>query len=113
MVVYLDSVIVIYCVEGLPPFQARAQAHIASLRAAGDHLAFSDLTRLECRVKPIKLANATLLADFDKFFAAVDLIKVPITPAVFDQATLIRAAYNFKLGDSLHLAAAIEAVTAS
>jgi predicted nucleic acid-binding protein len=34
---------------------------------------------------------------------------VPITTAVFDRATLIRAAHNFKLGDSLHLAAATEA----
>ena len=32
-----------------------------------------------------------------------------ITPAVFDRATLIRAKHNFKLGDSLHLAAAVGA----
>ena len=33
---------------------------------------------------------------------------VPITTAVFDRATFIRAAHDFKLGDSLHLAAAVE-----
>jgi predicted nucleic acid-binding protein len=37
-----------------------------------------------------------------------DVRLVVITTAVFDRATLIRAAYNFKLGDSLHLAAAVE-----
>ena len=109
MVVYLDSVVVIYVVEGLPAFQARAKAHLASLRSAGDELAFSDLTRLECRVKPIRLGNATLLAEFDTFFASADLIKAPIPAAVFERATLLRAAYNFKLGDSLHLATAIVA----
>jgi predicted nucleic acid-binding protein len=33
---------------------------------------------------------------------------VPITTAVFDRATRIRAAHKFRLGDSLHLAAAVE-----
>jgi predicted nucleic acid-binding protein len=28
--------------------------------------------------------------------------------SVYDRATLIRARHNFKLGDSLHLAAAVE-----
>src|SRR5687767_962473 len=34
---------------------------------------------------------------------------VGITTPVFDRATVLRAKYNFKLGDSLHLAAAIKA----
>jgi len=34
---------------------------------------------------------------------------VPLSTAVYDRATLLRATYNSKLGDSLHLAAAIEA----
>ena len=36
MLVYFDSVIVIYAVERLPFFQPRAQARVATLRAAGD-----------------------------------------------------------------------------
>lgn len=75
----------------------------------GDTTAFSDLSRLECRVKPLRLGATTTLADFDAFFARPDVRLVPITTAVFDRATAIRATHNFKLGDSLHLAAAVEA----
>jgi hypothetical protein len=32
MVVYLDSVICIYAVEGAPPLQARARARLAGMR---------------------------------------------------------------------------------
>jgi predicted nucleic acid-binding protein len=71
-------------------------------------LAFSDLTRLECRVKPLSLKAMTKLADFDVFFNRSDVLRIPITTAVFDRATLIRATHNFKLGDALHLAAAGE-----
>ena len=108
-IVYLDSVIVIYFVEGPAPFQAAAQTHLTALRIAGHRLAVSDLTRLECRVKPLWLGNVAVLADFEAFFTAADLAKVPITSAVFERATTIRAVHNFSLGDSLHLAAAVEA----
>jgi predicted nucleic acid-binding protein len=71
-------------------------------------VAVSDLVRLECRVKPVKTGDAARLAVFDAFFARPDVRIVPITTAVFDRATTVRAAHNFKLGDSLHLAAAVE-----
>jgi hypothetical protein len=38
MLVYLDTVICIYAVEGAPPFQARAGARLAAMQAAGDDL---------------------------------------------------------------------------
>lgn len=76
--------------------------------AAGDGIVTSDVVRLECRMLPIRLGNAASLADYDSFFAQANVEHAPITRAVFDRATLIRAAYNFKLGDSLHLAAAVQ-----
>jgi uncharacterized protein len=109
MRVYCDSVILIYYLEGTPPFKARAVSRLAALRAAGDTLVTSDLVRLECRMQPIRLGDATALADYDALFAHPDVERVPFTTAAFDRATVIRATLNFKLGDSLHLAAAIEA----
>src|SRR5262249_34889224 len=109
MIVYLDTVIVIYTIEGPAPFKARAQARLASLRAAGDQMPVSDLTWLECRVKPTRLDDAVLLADFQAFLTAPDVIKVPLPTSVFDHATLIRAHYNYKVPDALHLGAAVEA----
>ena len=56
MLVYLDSVICIYAIEGTPSFQARARARLATMRAAAEQPAISDLTWLECRVKPVRRA---------------------------------------------------------
>jgi predicted nucleic acid-binding protein len=108
MVIYCDSVILIYFLDTVGSFNVRAVARMAAMRAAGDTAAFSDLTRLECRVKPLKLGATTTLTDFDAFFARPDVRLVPITTVVFDRATVVRATRNFKLGDSLHLAAAVE-----
>lgn len=109
MLSYLDSVIVIYAVEGLPPFRARALALLAALEASGDLVAVSDLTSLECRVKPIRMGDDALLADYDAFFGSPDIVRVPLSTSVYDRATEIRARHNFKLGDGLQLAAAVEA----
>src|SRR4051794_40863621 len=94
MLIYFDSVIVIYLLDNVGTFSARAVTRLTALEAAGDQIARSDLTRLECRVKPIKPGDAAKLADFDTFFARTDVQRVPITTAGFDRATLIRAASN-------------------
>ena len=109
MIIYWDSVITIYLLDHTGSFQARARARLATLEKAGDRIAVSDLSRLECRIKPIRTGDAASLAQFDAFFARPDVQRVPLSTAVYDRATLLRATYNSKLGDSLHLAAAIEA----
>lgn len=108
MLIYFDSVIVIYLLDHTGSFQKRAAARLMSLEAAGDRIAVSDLTRLECRVKPLAKGDVVKLAGLDAFFIRPDVFKVPVTTAVYERATLLRARLNFKLGDSLHLAAAIE-----
>ncbi len=106
MLIYLDSVILIYFYDHTGPFNVKATNRLTALAAAGDQIAVSDLVRLECRVKHLKTGDKPRLAIFDAFFARPDVRVVPITTAVFDHATLVRASHNFKLGDSLHLAAA-------
>jgi predicted nucleic acid-binding protein len=107
MKIYVDSVILIYYYDYTGPFNIRATNRIDALIAAGGEISVSDLVRLECRVKPVRKGDKAGLAVFDAFFARPDVRNVPITTAAFDRATLIRATYNFKLGDSLHLAAAV------
>jgi len=109
MRIYGDSVISIYYLEGAPSFKARATSRLTALWSAGDTLVVSDLVCLECRMLPIRLGDPVRLAEFDKLFAQPNVSFAPFTKAVFDRATLIRAAHDFKLGDSLHLAAAMEA----
>jgi predicted nucleic acid-binding protein len=78
------------------------------MRAAGDPPAISDLTWLECRVKPIRLNDPVALADMEAFLTGSDVVRVPMSTAVYERACRIRATHNYKLADALHLAAAIE-----
>jgi predicted nucleic acid-binding protein len=109
MLVYFDSVIIIYLFAHVGALNVRAVHRLTALEAAADTIAVSDLSRLECRVHPIKMGDSARLAVFDAFFARPDGRLVPITTAVFDRATQVRATHSFKLADALHLAAAIEA----
>ena len=108
MLIYCDSVILMYYFDHVGVFNVRATNRLANLAAAGDQIAVSDLVRLECRVFHVKMGNKARLALFDTFFARTDVQLAPITTLVFDRATSIRASHNFKLADSLHLAAGVE-----
>lgn len=57
---------------------------------------------------PLRLQDPKRLLEFDAWFNYTSVQFVGITPGVFERATEIKARYNFKLGDSLHLAAAVE-----
>jgi predicted nucleic acid-binding protein len=109
MLIYCDSVVLIYWLDQIGPFHLRAERRMMTLQAASDQVAVSDLTRLECRVGPLKRKDPVILAVFDAFFARSDVQIVPLTPAVFDRAAQMRADLGFKTPDALHLAAAIEA----
>ena len=109
MLIYCDSVILIYFLDAVGPFNSRAVSRLAALQSSGDSIAVSELTRLECRVKPLRLGALKTLTDFDAFFTLPGIHLATISRAVFERATAIRAKYNFKLGDSLHLATAVEA----
>jgi uncharacterized protein len=85
-----------------PAFRLRSK-----LAAPGIVPITSELARLECRVKPMRDGNQALLQDFDDYFANSIAEIFPLTRDVVDLATEIRAQYNFKTPDSLHLAAAI------
>lgn len=108
MLIYLDSVIVIYFLDANDQYQQMAAQRLSALRAAGDEIAISDLTRLECRVQPINQSDQRRLAMFDNFFILSGVKRVPLTTAVYDRATEIRAQFAFKTTDAIHLAAAIE-----
>lgn len=102
--VYLDAAPVIYSVEQVPEFAAAVDARLA---ADDVILVVSDLTRMECRVKPMRGGEAALLQDFDAFFAETVAETIALSPDVMDRATSIRAEYGFKTPDAIHLAAAV------
>lgn len=109
MLVYLDSNIVIYLIEDPPGFGVRAKTNLDALRAQGDQVIVSDLTRVECRSQPLANGDRATLQNYDQFFAKLEPQVIRLTTAVCDRATMIRGFYRFKTPDALHLAAAVEA----
>ncbi len=104
MRIYLDSAPVIYVVERHAPYDEYLEARLSIL---GDVLVASELTRLECRILPVREDNHRVLQDFDDYFATRVLEMVPLTREVMDMATLIRARYGFATPDAIHLGAAM------
>lgn len=104
MFYYLDTAPIIYLVEKVTPFYERASAR---LRKPDILLATSLLSRLETRIKPFRDNNQDLLQQFEDFYNSKIILEIGIAREVIDKATELRAKYNFKTPDAIHLAAAI------
>jgi len=103
--VYLDTAPVIYAVEQVQGFGAVDER----LGQAGTVLIASDLTRMECRVKPLREDNSEVLKNYDDFFEGAVAEIITLSRQVIDRATEIRAQHGFRTPDAIHLAAAVEA----
>jgi predicted nucleic acid-binding protein len=99
---------VIRLVEGDAATRAPLEARLASCLGVAGSLVTSRLTRLECRSRPLRAGDHATLAQFDVFFAGVELVLADVSPAVIERATDLRAAYNLKTPDALHYATAAE-----
>ena len=119
MLYYLDTVIVIFAVEGNPADQQRAISRLAALEAAGHRFAISDLTRTECLTPLFAPGAGQRLSDFLRFFHSPNLRTVQLTPSTYMRGAAIRGGHSYPvsppaiarrygLADALHLAAAIE-----
>lgn len=107
MRLYLDANPIIYSIEGVPEFRTASLAWIEEAEAAGGAVITSRLSRLECRVRPLRDGNTELLARFEGFFAREGLELAEITAEVVEAATALRAAHGFRPPDAIHLTTAI------
>ena len=99
---------VIRLVEGDAATRAPLVARLAASLGLPGSLVMSRLARLECRSKPLRSGDLATLAQFDVFFAGVELLVVEVNPAVIERATDLRARYNLKSPDAIHYATAVE-----
>jgi uncharacterized protein len=102
--IYLDAPPVIYSIQDVSPFADIVKARLSDPEVVQ---IVSDLTRMECRVKPIRERSADLLLEFDNYFHLTVAEIISLDLEVMDKATDIRAAYRFKTPDAIHLAAAV------
>jgi len=105
--VYLDSCIVIYLIQGPESLSGTVRGALRPDENDLQVLCISDLTRLECRVWPVREGDEELLAQFDEFFSSQDVERLAIQTDTFDLATELRARHGTKTPDALHLATAI------
>lgn len=109
MRLYLDACTIIYAVEGEPTFRVSVLSHLSRALSENGSLALtSALSRLECRVKPLKDANNALLKTYEDFFQHPRVVLADVSHAVIEEATVIRAKYGFRTPDAIHLATAIQ-----
>ncbi len=108
MIVFVDTNLVIDTIEQRVPWAQNVGNRLSAVALAGDSLGLSDLTMMECYVGPIKTANAHLHSSYDAYFQNPFLSVLQITAKVYYRAAQIRAKYNLKVIDSIHLATAVE-----
>lgn len=105
--IYLDSCIVIYLIEGPDPFREICYRALAARKTDGVQLCFTGLTRLECRMLPMRKGQQQVLEEYDNFFSLPETRLLLINERIFEMATELRAFQSLKTPDALHLAAAL------
>jgi predicted nucleic acid-binding protein len=107
MRLYLDTAPIIYLVEGSPALRETMIARLTGTRAGTDLVVVSHLSRLECRVKPLRENNRPMLERYDRFFEAEGVELVGTDALVWERATELRARHGLRVPDALHVACAV------
>lgn len=101
--VYLDALHLL--ARGTTEWRAVVETQLRRLPDAT--FATSRLSRLECRARPLRDGNHALAAQYDAVFAPDSVRLVEVDGEVIERATELRARYNVKAPDAIHLASAI------
>jgi uncharacterized protein len=107
VILVLDSSALIYYFEGAAAFKhavVNALRNIKSITPDAQ-VAVCRLALMECRAKPLREGNATLLAQYDAFFATTQIVE--LNAEVVEAATQLRASTSLKTPDCLHAACAM------
>lgn len=100
---YLDTCIVIYLNLDTGRLTQRTREFLA--RSGDTLLCVSPLVRLKAIVKPLRDSNTKLVADYEDFLAAQGWLASD--DRIYDRAAQLRARYQLKAPDALHLATAL------
>jgi predicted nucleic acid-binding protein len=109
MTLFLDACVIIYWIEAVEPFYSELQNTLRSIHNQYPQAVFavSRLSKLECRVKPLREGDIFLLELYEPFFAADNLIIIELDAQVIDTATRLRTQYNLRTPDALQAACAL------
>ena len=108
MNLYLDASAIIYAMEGCSDLRKAVLAWVTQADSGSGAIITSRLSRLECRVRPLREGQSALLAQYERFFQRQSLRVVDIGASVIELATDLRVRYGIKTPDAIHMATAIE-----
>ncbi len=110
--VFLDASAIIYLLEGDRTVQTAVRDTLDTLRPATGEtptLAVSALSRLECRVRPLRDGDEALIDRYDAFFADPGLMVIALDTAVLDCAAELRARHRLRTPDAIQAASLLVA----
>ena len=109
--ILLDASAVIYLLEGDASTRQTVRRTLANLQGEGDPppLAVSALSRLECRVRPLRENDTAALQRVDQFFGDPGLLTIALDIAVLDLATELRASHGLRTPDAIQAASLLVA----
>jgi len=106
----LDTPPFIYFIEEHPKYLSIVQPVFAAIANSKLRGVTSALTLLETLVQPYRVGNAPLAEQYEAFLTRSHGLRCEeITSAVLRAAAQLRAAYNIKTPDAIHLATALVA----
>jgi predicted nucleic acid-binding protein len=107
---YLDTNVIISAVERVSPFGPVQEAFFARIDRGETEAVTSELTIMECLVRPLRERNAGLAGTYADFLAPRANFAVrSITRDILVVAAAQRAHNGTRLADAIHVATAMEA----
>jgi predicted nucleic acid-binding protein len=106
--VYFDANVFIYLLEGYAELEDKLHAIRDSIRHRECRVFTSELTLCELLVPAFRTENAELIAAYRQFIEASGAFElVPTTREIWLRSSLIRAQFNLKTPDAIHIASAM------
>ncbi len=107
--VYLDSSGFIYSAERVEPYRALLEPMWRQAQVGQFTIVSSDLVVLETLVKPFRDNDVVVEAVFRSLFDSNEVMLIPTTQSLWEEAARLRAETGLKTPDALHAAAALRA----
>ena len=107
--VYIDSVVIIYTLQGNPIFYELLEPLWTQFQARNILIVSSELAIPEVLVSPLRRGDRSQISNYENllFQSGIDLI--PINREILLLATELRVKYRLKTPDAIHAATALSA----
>ena len=103
--VFFDTNVFIYMFEGIEPYRTRMLEMRKRMLERGDRIVTSAMTLGEVLVKPTRLAQTSLIEQYDRAIRSTAQI-VSFDPAVAWRYASLRATHTLRSADAIQLACA-------